>query len=110
MDAKTIFGEKMPAALTKTPEKFKEVDAIYLFKVTGDRGGTWTMDLKADPPQVLEGEQGTADCTIELSDEDFETMISEPPMAMQLFFQGKIKISGDPVLATKLQLVLGVGQ
>lgn len=110
MDAKTLFNDKMPKALEKDPSRAKELDAVYLFKVTGDRGGTWTVDCKADSPSVAEGEQGTADCTIELLDEDFESMLADPQMAMQLFFQGKIKITGDPVLATKLGNLFGMGQ
>jgi len=109
MDAKTMFNDKMPKAMEKDPGKAKELDAIYLFKITGDRGGTWMVDCKADPPKIAEGEEGDADCTIELSDDDFELMIKEPAQAMQLFFQGKIKISGDPVLATKLGNLFGMG-
>jgi len=109
MDAKTMFDEKMPKALAKDPEKAKELNAIYLFKVTGDRGGTWTVDCKGDPPKVVAGEEGTAECSIELTDEDFEAMIKDPQMGMQLFFQGKIKITGDPVLATKLGNLFGIG-
>ncbi len=30
-------------------------------------------------------------------------MLSDPQAGMQLYFQGKLKVSGDPMLATKLQ-------
>lgn len=109
MDAKTLFDEKLPQVFEKTPAQAKELDCVYLFKVTGDDGGTWTVDCKSEPPTVAKGEEGEADCTIELTDEDFETMTSDPQMAMQLFFQGKIRITGDPVLATKLGNLLGMG-
>ena len=49
------------------------------------------------------------DCTIEVSDADFEVMVTDPAQAMQLFFQGKIKVTGDPVLATKLGNLFGLG-
>jgi len=109
MDAKTLFDEKMPKALAKDPEKARELNAIYMFKVTGARGGTWTVDCKTDPPAVTVGESGTAECTIEVADGDFESMLADPQMGMQLFFQGKIKIAGDPVLATKLSNLFGFG-
>jgi putative sterol carrier protein len=99
----------MPEAFTKNPEKVEDLDAIYLFKITGDRGGTWTVDCKAKPPKVAPGEDGAPDCTIELTDDDFELMVKDPMQAMQLFFQGKIKITGDPVLATKLGNLFGFG-
>lgn len=106
MDAQTLFNEKMPKALEKAPEKAKEVNAVFLFKVTGDKGGTWIVDLKSDPPAITAGEDGPEpECTIELTSEDFETTMSDPQMGMQLMFQGKIKVTGDPMLATKLQTV-----
>jgi hypothetical protein len=30
-------------------------------------------------------------------------MLTNPAMGMQLYFQGKLKVTGDPMLATKLQ-------
>ena len=109
MDARTLFNDKMPRAMDQDPSRARELDAVYLFKVTGDRGGTWTVDCKSASPSVAEGEQ-EADCTIELADEDFESRLADPQIGMQLFFQGKIKITGDPVLATKLGNLFGLGQ
>ena len=43
---------------------------------------------------------------VEITHEDFKTMLSNPVLGMQLFFQGKLKITGDPMLATKLQKIL----
>ena len=103
MQPKSMFGEKLPGILKGSPDKLKELNAVFLFKISGDNGGTWTVDCKADPPTVAEGEAGTADCTIEVSDEDFNTMTDDPQAGMQLFFAGKLKVSGDPMLATKLQ-------
>ena len=103
MDAKTLFDQKLPEMLKAHPDKARELDAVYTFKISGEAGGTWTVDLKADPPTVSAGESGTADCTIEVSDEDFATMLSDPNAGMQLYFTGKLKVSGNPMLATKLQ-------
>ena len=47
---KTFFDEKVPAVLKTSPEKVKDVAAVYLFKITGDDGGTWTVDLVSSPP------------------------------------------------------------
>ena len=83
------------------------VAAIYLFKIAGDDGGTWTVDLVSNPPTCLPGPQGTPQCTIEASDSDFRSMIDGGMQAaMQLFFSGKLKVSGDPNLATKLSKLL----
>ena len=104
---KTFFDEKVPAVLKTSPEKVKDVAAVYLFKISGDDGGTWTVDLVSSPPTCIPGEHGTPQCTIEASDGDFRSMIDGGMQAaMQLFFSGKLKVSGDPNLATKLSKLL----
>lgn len=107
---KEFFDTRVPEVLAKHPEKAKEVAAIYLFKISGADGGTWTADLVSTPPTCVPGEAKPAQCTIEASDADFRTMIDGGMQAaMQLFFSGKLKIQGDPNLATKLSKLLQMG-
>lgn len=108
MDAKTLFDDKLPEVLKSAPDKAREIGAIFLFKIAGDGGGNWTVDLKSDPPAVKVEETGDAECTIECSAEDFEAMMKDPALGMQLYFQGKLKVAGDPMLATKLQNIFGL--
>jgi putative sterol carrier protein len=102
-DAKHLFDELVPAALKQFPERAKEVNAIYGFNITGDGGGQWTVDLMSDPPTVAKGDTGKAQCTIEVAHDDFKQMLGNPQVGMQLYFQGKLRVTGDPMLATKLQ-------
>ena len=67
-------------------------------------GGTWTVDCKSNPG-VRAGEE-PADVTLELSASDWATISSNPGAAMQLYFTGKLKVSGNAMLATKLQKLL----
>ena len=101
--AQELFNDHVPAAIAKNPAKAKEIGAVYAFKISGDGGGEWTVDLASDVPSVKAGIHGTANCTIEVAHEDFKTMLANPAAGMQLYFQGKLKVSGDPMLATKLQ-------
>jgi 3-hydroxyacyl-CoA dehydrogenase/3a,7a,12a-trihydroxy-5b-cholest-24-enoyl-CoA hydratase len=88
----------------------KDVAAVYLFKISGPDGGTWTVDLKGSPFKCVAGVEGTANCTIEASDDDFRSMLDGGMgAAMQLFFSGKLKVAGDPNLATKLGKLLQMG-
>jgi putative sterol carrier protein len=109
-DAKELFDVMVPQALEKWPDKAKEVNAIYCFKITGDGGGEWTVDLTADKPTCVAGDTGNAQCTIEVASEDFNTMLTNPQIGMQLYFQGKLKVTGDPMLATKLQQFFSLAQ
>ena len=105
-DAEELFDKLVPAGLSKFPDKAREVNAIYAFKISGEGGGDWTCDLTRDPPTCERGDNGTAQCTIEVAHDDFKAMLGNPQVGMQLYFQGKLKVSGDPMLATKLNQFL----
>ncbi len=102
-NAKHLFDELIPDALKKYPERAKEVNAIYGFNITGDGGGEWTVDLKSEPPAIVAGNTGKSECLVEVASEDFSAMLGNPQLGMQLYFQGKLRVTGDPMLATKLQ-------
>ena len=107
LSVKAFFDQKVPDVLKVSPEKAKDVAAVYLFKISGPDGGTWTVDLVSTPPTCKPGEHGAPQCTVEASDADFRTMVDGGMQAaMQLFFSKKLKISGDPTLATKLTKLL----
>ncbi len=105
-DAKTDFTKNIPDRIAAHPDKAKDIAAVFLFKISGDNGGTWTVNLK-DEVGVKEGDSGNADCTLELTDADWNAISENPSAAMQLYFQGKLKVSGNAMLATKLQQILG---
>ena len=109
-DAQELFDKAVPAGLAQFPDKAREVNAIYCFKITGDGGGEWTADLTANPPTCVRGDSGKAQCTVEVSHEDFKTMLGDPQAGMQLYFQGKLRVSGDPMLAMKLQQLFQLAQ
>ncbi len=105
-DVQTSFTRDIPRSIEKDIDKAKAVDAVFLFKVNGEDGGVWTVDMK-DAPGVTEGDRGNAECTIELSTDDWKAMTEKPGSAMQFFLQGKIRVTGNALLATKLQSVIG---
>lgn len=102
-DAQELFDVLVPQGLKAFPDKAREVNAIYAFKISGEGGGDWTVDLTADPPTIVKGDTGTAQCTIDVSHDDFKQMLADPNAGMQLYFQDKLRVSGDPMLAMKLQ-------
>ena len=74
--------------------------------VTGPGGGEWSIDVTATGPSCKPG-SGPADCTVTISDEDFQKLIENPQAnGLQLFFAGKLKMTGNPTLAMKLQKLL----
>jgi len=105
-DAKTFFETTLPQKISNDPAKAKMVGAVYLFVIDGDGGGTWTVDLKNEPG-VKSGDAGGAECTLKLDVESWNALQTNPQSGMQLYFQGKLKVTGNAMLATKLQQILG---
>lgn len=104
-DAQSDFSTRLPNKISGDIEKAKAIGAVFVFKINGEGGGTWTIDCKNDigvRPGAAEG----ADCTLELAVEDWNTISANPGAAMQLYFTGKLKVSGNAMLATKLQQIL----
>jgi hypothetical protein len=103
VDIKKLFDHDLPAAMAKNAEEAKSVGARYQLNITGPTGGDWNIDVSATGPSIKPG-SGDADCTISLSDEDFQKLYEDPAAnATPLYFAGKLKITGNPLLAMKLQ-------
>ena len=98
--------DQWPPKLEAKKDQLAQVGAVYAFKVEGDGGGSWLLNLK-DNPGVTKGE-GAADCTIEMAASDFVDMMEGRSQPQQLFFVGKLKIDGDMGLAMKLQGLMDV--
>ena len=109
-NAQELFNTQVPEAIAKFPDKAKEIGAVYLFKITGDDGGTWTVDLASATPSCTSGDKGNAQCTIEVAHSDFKEMLKNPALGMQLYFQGKLRVTGNPMLATKLQQLFSIAK
>ena len=109
-DAQDLFDNLVPQGLAQYPDKARELNAIYCFKITGEGGGEWTVDCTSSPPTCTKGDSGKAQCTVEVASDDFKTMLSDPNAGMQLYFQGKLRVSGDPMLAMKLQQMFDIAR
>jgi hypothetical protein len=105
-----FFDRRVPDALLRHPERAKEVAATFLFTIAGADGGTWTADLISSPPVCQPGCIGQPQCTIEITDEDFRSMIDGGTQAaMQIFLGGRLKIGGDSMLISRLLGLLQLG-
>ena len=99
-DTAEFFATYLPEKLSNDPS-LKDIGSSYLFDIEG--AGKWTLDLTAGT--VTEGGEA-ADCVITCAQDDWENMLDNPALAMQLFMMGKLKAS-DLGLATQLQKILG---
>jgi putative sterol carrier protein len=104
VDIQKLFNEQLPEALAKNADAAKQIGATYQLNITGDGGGEWFIDVSSSGPKAERGNPGTAECTITISVEDFQKLHENPQAnGMQLFFAGKLKVTGNQMLAMKLQ-------
>jgi 3-hydroxyacyl-CoA dehydrogenase/3a,7a,12a-trihydroxy-5b-cholest-24-enoyl-CoA hydratase len=89
--------------LAENPETAKKIAKVFLFKLSSP-DSIWTMDLKSTG-QCTAGAKGAADCTLELSDDDWVAMASGKADPMQLYTSKKLKISGDIMASQKLNFL-----
>lgn len=72
-----------------------------------DLGGQQLMIDGTGDTNKVSAEDGTADCTINVTMEDFQALISGNLNPMTAFMSGKLKIDGDMGVAMKLQSLFG---
>lgn len=108
IDLKELFDERLPSALRRNADDAKTIGARFQLNITGATGGTWNIDVSggAAPPTCVAG-TAPADCIITISDGDFQELLEEPQLnAMQFYFNGKLQVTGNQMLALKLQKLL----
>jgi alkyl sulfatase BDS1-like metallo-beta-lactamase superfamily hydrolase len=102
-----LFNERLPGALARNAEDARTIGARFQLTITGAEGGEWYIDVSGAPPAPLcvpGPGPGAADCTITVADHDFHKLLENPQiMAMQLYFNGKLQVAGNQMLALKLQ-------
>lgn len=108
-----LFNVRVPKGLEQNPERVKDFPLILQFNVSGEQGGTWTVDTLNTPATVHVGPREDAQCVIFIEDnaliELLETEpISRPPLVMRFILEGQVEVEGDVGQAMKLSKVFSV--
>ena len=107
VSAQEFFNSRLPAFLASSGDALN-LDAVYVFRIVGEGGGVWTLDLKSTPPVCRTGPAQSTACEIEMSDSDFEVMLSNPEQSRDLFYENRIKVDGSIMLAAQIPKILTV--
>ena len=91
----------------RIPEVFNEaaaqgMDAVFQFNITGDGGGNWHLTVRDGTFQIQEGNHENPSVTLTMSSDRWLSIVNRESNAMQAFMMGRLKASGDLVLAQRL--------
>jgi putative sterol carrier protein len=91
----------------------KNVSATYLLQITGKGGGTWLAKIDSGNLEVTPFQPGSADvvdCSIAVSSEDLEMIMSGKMSAMTAALSGILSVDGSLGLAMQLVPIFFAGQ
>ncbi len=107
-NAQDIIEKDIPDVLKQKPELAKDLNAVIHFNITGDNGGTWTLDCTKSDNWVAKGAEGSPKMTVTVSNDDFVKIRAKQLNAQMAAMQGKLKFKPmDMGLAMKLAKLLG---
>ncbi len=77
------------------PDAAKGVDVRLQFKLSGDGGGEWYVEIKDGKCKVKEGTGPKPDATLIASASDYKKIADGEMNKMVAFLRGKLKVEGD---------------
>lgn len=95
--------EAIQQAITERVSRATDLNATVKFVVDGDK--IVYVDATQQPP-VISNEDKAADCTVRVSSETFEDIISGKSSAAMAYMFGKIKIEGSMSVAMAISRIL----
>jgi putative sterol carrier protein len=90
------------------PEAALGLSATYQLMLTGDGGGIWHLIVLNQTCQVCPGAAKLPTTTITLPASDWESLVSGQMDAFGAILQGRMRIDGDVMLATRLPGLFGM--
>jgi putative sterol carrier protein len=97
----------------KMPESFNAnaaqgLNAVFQFDITGDDGGKWNVAVKDGACAVNEGTSDAPTVTLTMDAATWLGMVNKEVNGMQAFMSGKLKASGDIMLAQRFATIFPV--
>lgn len=79
-------------------EAARGLRALYRFDITGDGGGTWTVNVSDGACEILDGAPATEpDWRLELSADTWLAMTTGEYIGQEAFMLGRVTVEGDAI-------------
>ncbi|MBW2310042.1 MAG: SCP-2 family sterol carrier protein [Deltaproteobacteria bacterium] len=103
-----MVESRIQEVFSKMPELFKPsaaqgIDAVFQFNITGDGGGNWTALIKDGTCKIQEGRHEDPSVSLTMSVDTWLAMVNKETNGMQAFMSGQLKVSGDIMLAQRIE-------
>jgi putative sterol carrier protein len=93
------------------PDRFRseragDLRATYVFELSGEGGGSWTVHVADGALRVADGGDPGADVTLRATADDWMAIVEGRKDPQLAFLTGKLKVSGDLQLGLRLREVI----
>jgi putative sterol carrier protein len=106
MSARNFVNQILPMALEMMKEKTKGLQCVLGLHLLGDGGGEWTLKVNDGIASVEEGVTDYLDCALSVPADDYLALASGQMTPYEAVAKGKIGISGNLGLATRLRSLI----
>jgi putative sterol carrier protein len=88
----------------------KGLNAVFQFELSGDGGGSYNIAVNDGTMEVKEGTAPTPSVTIKMAADDYLKLINGQLNGTMAYMKGQMKVTGNLMLAQKMQAVFPVGK
>ncbi len=96
----TIFNPSAAAGLNKT----------FQWNISGDEAGTWALKIANQTCELVRGAAEKPDITFNVKDTDWLSIAEGKLDPMNAFMTGKVKVTGDMMLAMRVPNLFPTGR
>lgn len=88
----------------------KGVNAVFQFELSGDGGGTYYVSVEDGTMSVHEGSAPQPSTTLKMTAENYVKMANGELNGAMAYMKGQLKVSGNVLLAQKMQAIFPQGK
>jgi putative sterol carrier protein len=98
-DVREVFAK---VADVFNPNAAEGLNAVFQFEITGDQGGSWQVTIRDKTCRAEAGNHADPTVKLTMSSETWLGIVNRELGGMQAFMSGKLKVSGDIMLAQRI--------